>query len=30
MLKKIGYVAVLVGALAAPMLLYPVLLMKIL
>ena len=30
MLKKIGYVAVLIGALAAPMFLYPVLLMKIL
>ena len=30
MLKKLGYVAVLVGALAAPMFLYPVLLMKIL
>jgi len=30
MLKKLGYLAVLVGALAAPMFLYPVLLMKIL
>ena len=30
MLKKLGYFAVLVGALAAPMFLYPVLLMKIL
>jgi branched-chain amino acid transport system permease protein len=30
MLKKLGYLAVLVGALAAPLFLYPVLLMKIL